>query len=105
VRRLALVLALAALLGGSACSYYGDEQACLSRYPDQRPCLRQSGGDYDCEGGTGDGPNYIDGPVKVRHDVSPEDPFGLDRDQDGVGSEPCRPSSRLRRQRPPGAIP
>jgi len=42
-------------------------------------------GDYDCAGGTGNGPNYVEGPVRV---VNPgQDPFGLDRDGDGRGCE------------------
>lgn len=43
-------------------------------------------GDYDCEGGSGNGPNYAPRPVEV---ISPgTDPFDLDRDNDGVGCEP-----------------
>lgn len=42
-------------------------------------------GDYDCEGGSGDGPNYAPRGVRL---VDPKvDPFGLDRDGDGVGCE------------------
>ena len=41
-------------------------------------------GDYDCAGGPGDGPNFIEGPV----DVSGGDPYGLDADGDGIGCEP-----------------
>jgi hypothetical protein len=37
----------------------------------------------DCAGGSGNGPNYVRGPIRVR----PPDPFGLDRDGDGVGCE------------------
>ena len=40
-------------------------------------------GDYDCAGGSGNGPNYVHGPLKVL----PPDPFGLDRDGDGIGCE------------------
>lgn len=45
-------------------------------------CLKQNAGDYDCQGGKGDGPNYT-GTVRV---VGP-DVFGLDRDHDGWGCE------------------
>jgi hypothetical protein len=45
-------------------------------------CLNPSASDYDCEGGSGDGPYYT-GPVKV---VGP-DVFGLDRDGDGYACE------------------
>jgi hypothetical protein len=46
-------------------------------------CLRTSAGDYDCAGGSGNGPNYVQGPIRVRG----ADPFGLDRDGDGVACE------------------
>jgi resuscitation-promoting factor RpfB len=39
--------------------------------------------DYDCAGGTGDGPSYVDGPVEV----SGADPYDLDRDNNGIGCE------------------
>ncbi len=54
---------------------------CDPAYPDA--CLHDGIGDYDCAGGSGNGPNYVDGPIQVR---SP-DPFDLDRDSDGVGCE------------------
>ncbi len=46
-------------------------------------CLHDGIGDYDCAGGSGNGPNYVDGPIRVL----PPDPFGLDRDGDGLGCE------------------
>jgi len=54
---------------------------CDPSYPDV--CLHDGIGDYDCAGGTGNGPNYVQGPIKVL----PPDPFGLDRDGDGTGCE------------------
>ena len=45
-------------------------------------CLDPNSPDYDCEGGSGDGPDYT-GPVTVVGD----DPFGLDRDGDGSACE------------------
>jgi hypothetical protein len=39
-------------------------------------------GDYDCAGGSGNGPNYT-GPVRVYG----SDPFDLDQDNDGWGCE------------------
>lgn len=45
-------------------------------------CLIVGIGDYDCAGGSGNGPNYT-GPVQV---VGP-DKFDLDRDNDGLGCE------------------
>jgi hypothetical protein len=54
---------------------------CHPSYPDR--CLRADAGDYDCAGGTGNGPNYVAGPLRV---LSP-DPFRLDADHDGIGCE------------------
>lgn len=39
--------------------------------------------DVDCEGGSGNGPVYVKGPVKVIG----KDIYGLDRDGDGIGCE------------------
>jgi len=39
--------------------------------------------DVDCAGGSGNGPAYVKGPVRV---VGP-DVYGLDRDGDGIGCE------------------
>jgi len=50
-------------------------------------CIPVGSADYDCAGGSGNGPNYISGPVYVRHDVENPDPHGLDKDKDGVGCE------------------
>ena len=46
-------------------------------------CLQDGIGDYDCAGGSGNGPNYVRGPFKVVG----SDPFGLDADHDGIGCE------------------
>ena len=46
-------------------------------------CLKPNVSDYDCAGGSGDGPYYVQGPVTVVGD----DPYGLDRDGDGVACE------------------
>lgn len=45
-------------------------------------CLKPNSGDYDCQGGSGNGPNYT-GPVQV---IGP-DVFDLDRDNDGRGCD------------------
>jgi hypothetical protein len=39
--------------------------------------------DADCAGGSGNGPAYVRGPVRV---VGPDE-YGLDRDGDGLGCE------------------
>jgi hypothetical protein len=46
------------------------------------PCLAP-GPDVDCEGGSGNGPRYVAGPV----DVVGYDPYGLDADGDGIGCD------------------
>lgn len=45
-------------------------------------CLDPSASDYDCAGGSGDGPEYT-GPVQVVG----SDPYGLDSDGDGYACE------------------
>jgi hypothetical protein len=56
---------------------------CHPSYPDV--CLRPDASDYDCEGGSGNGPYYVAGPLRVL----PPDPFELDgNDNDGWGCEP-----------------
>jgi hypothetical protein len=65
-------------VGGSAPA---PEKDCDPSYPDA--CLKVGIGDYDCAGGSGNGPNYVEGPVTVRG----SDPFGLDGNGDGVGCE------------------
>jgi hypothetical protein len=54
---------------------------CDPAYPDV--CLHDGIGDYDCAGGSGNGPNYVAGPIRVL----PPDPFRLDSDGDGWGCE------------------
>jgi PASTA domain len=56
-------------------------QNCDPSYPDV--CLDPAVEDYDCAGGTGNGPKYVEGPIRVR----PPDPFDLDREGDGWGCE------------------
>ena len=48
----------------------------------QGACLDPNASDYDCAGGTGDGPFYTGRVIVVGPDV-----FGLDRDNDGIGCE------------------
>lgn len=56
----------------------GSGGACTPGYS---PCLPPAS-DYDCEGGSGDGPKFT-GQVQV----TGSDPYGLDTDGDGVGCE------------------
>jgi hypothetical protein len=70
------------------------ERDCDPSYPDV--CLDPDAADYDCAGGSGNGPEYVDGPLRVR----PPDPFDLDREGDGWGCEsgerppPARPAGQ-----------
>ncbi len=50
--------------------------------PGYSPCLPPAS-DYDCAGGSGNGPKYVYGSVRV---MGP-DPYDLDRDGDGVGCQ------------------
>ena len=50
--------------------------------PGYSPCI-PPGGDVDCAGGSGNGPRYVQGPIQV----TGSDPYGLDRDNDGLGCE------------------
>ena len=50
--------------------------------PGYSPCLPPAK-DYDCAGGKGDGPKYVQGPVYV----TGPDPYRLDADHDGIGCE------------------
>ena len=50
--------------------------------PGYSPCLPPAS-DYDCAGGSGNGPKYVDGPISV----TGSDPYGLDANGDGVGCE------------------
>jgi hypothetical protein len=56
-------------------------RSCDPSYPDV--CLDPDALDYDCAGGSGNGPRYVNGPIRVR----PPDPFDLDREGDGWGCE------------------
>jgi endonuclease YncB( thermonuclease family) len=54
--------------------------------PGYSPCLVDHGGaDYDCAGGSGNGPYYTQ--PGVTYSVTGSDPYGLDRDGDGSGCE------------------
>ena len=50
--------------------------------PGYSPCLPPAS-DYDCAGNSGNGPKYVDGPIRV----TGSDPYDLDRNDDGVGCE------------------
>jgi len=64
--------------GGTGTTTTSSRASCTPGYS---PCLTPAS-DYDCAGGTGDGPEYT-GEVQV----TGSDPYGLDIDGDGVGCE------------------
>jgi hypothetical protein len=69
--------------GGSGGSGGGAAGNCTPGYS---PCLVDHGGaDYDCAGGSGNGPYYT--APGVTYAVSPPDPYDLDSDGDGQGCE------------------
>jgi len=56
-------------------------EECEPSYPDV--CLDPNVEDYDCADGEGDGPEYVEGPIRVEG----EDPFDLDANEDGEACE------------------
>jgi hypothetical protein len=63
---------------------HGDEYSECHENPDD--CLNPTA--YDCEGGEGDGPEDVAGPITVDRYVDDSDPLGLDRNGDGVACAP-----------------
>jgi hypothetical protein len=59
----------------------GGSTSCDPNY--KGACLKPNVSDYDCAGGSGDGPYYVQGPVTVVGD----DHYHLDRDGDGIACE------------------
>lgn len=51
--------------------------------PNYSPCVPNDPVDVDCKGGSGNGPSYVQGPVRV----TGTDVYGLDTDDDGIGCE------------------
>ncbi|WP_197522967.1 hypothetical protein [Actinokineospora pegani] len=59
-----------------------DKPAAAGCNANYSPCV-PTASDVDCEGGSGNGPAYVKGPVTV----TGKDVYGLDHDKDGVGCE------------------
>lgn len=51
--------------------------------PNYSPCVPNDPVDVDCKGGSGNGPSYVQGPVRVIG----SDVYKLDTDHDGIGCE------------------
>lgn len=75
---LAGAIGLSNLLGAPAVAHNKGKH-CTKGY---NPCLHPAY-DYDCAGGSGDGPKYVHGTVRV----TGSDPYRLDSDNDGYGCE------------------
>lgn len=70
-------LALAATAGSAAAKRH----RCDRNYSGR--CLRPNVSDYDCAGGSGNGPYYVRGPFRVVG----TDHYRLDADHDGIACE------------------
>jgi hypothetical protein len=83
VPRLVIVAIACVLLTVLGCGLPGTvthgARECVAGYS---VCLNPNKSDYDCAGGSGNGPGYVDA---VR--VTGSDPFDLDRDGNGYGCE------------------
>lgn len=66
-------------MAGSGGGGGGGGRDCDSNYSG---CLDPNASDYDCAGGSGDGPRYT-----ARVEVLGNDHYGLDGEGDGVGCE------------------
>jgi hypothetical protein len=79
VAALALLSPADALVATLSSTAYAASDACDPNYD---PCVPVDS-DVDCASGSGNGPSYVEGPVRVIG----SDIYGLDRDRDGVGCE------------------
>lgn len=79
--RVVIVAGVAAIVCAAVPSADAASKKCHSSY--KGACLKKNAGDYDCAGGSGNGPNYVRGPIRVVG----ADPFDLDRDGDGIACE------------------
>ena len=80
------VTALAAAAATVAAAGVSTEAQAAGCHPSYRGvCLKTGIGDYDCGGGSGNGPNYV---YKKNFRVVGPDVFRLDADHDGRGCEP-----------------
>ncbi|MDB4947758.1 MAG: hypothetical protein JWM27_407 [Gemmatimonadetes bacterium] len=89
MQRLAMRLILPAVLSaftmagcGSHPSPGGESTSRGQCDPNYEPCVPIDS-DVDCAGGAGDGPSYVEGPVRVVG----RDIYHLDRDGDGTGCD------------------
>jgi hypothetical protein len=77
-----LALSVAALAASVvAAPSASGKQKCDSNYKGR--CLKPNVSDYDCAGGSGNGPYYVSGPFRVVGN----DHYRLDADHDGIACE------------------
>jgi hypothetical protein len=92
VRKLLPILLVAALMAtahaaaastdaGRPAASIAKKRQCDKNYSGR--CLRPNVYDYDCAGGSGNGPRYVSGPFYVVG----YDRYGLDSDGDGIACE------------------
>nr|WP_234712950.1 excalibur domain-containing protein [Mycolicibacterium komanii]CRL76703.1 hypothetical protein CPGR_04575 [Mycolicibacterium komanii] len=80
---LTIVLAMGTIFAPVASAQPMPQQQGSNCHPNySSPCVPIAR-DVDCEGGGGNGPEYVSGPVYV----DGEDVYGLDDNNDGVGCE------------------
>jgi hypothetical protein len=73
--------AFVALAAIAAVPTAAEAKRCDSAY--KGACLNPNASDYDCAGGSGNGPYYVQGPIRVVG----YDHFRLDADGDGIACE------------------
>ena len=74
-----VLVGMAAVPAGAASAV--NKRKCDPNY--RGACLKPNVSDYDCAGGSGNGPYYVRGPVRVVG----RDHYRLDADHDGIGCE------------------
>lgn len=75
------VSAVTAATGNAGPTATAAKKKCHSSYRGR--CLKPNASDYDCAGGSGNGPYYVRGPFQVVG----SDPYRLDSDHDGTACE------------------
>lgn len=83
MRKLSLpvMLAVALAAGATPTAAVAKKRHCDRNYSGR--CLRPNVSDYDCAGGSGNGPYYVRGPFRVVG----TDHYRLDSDHDGIACE------------------
>jgi hypothetical protein len=79
-RRGVIALSICALAAVAAPGAHA-KQKCDPSYKGR--CLKPNVSDYDCAGGSGNGPYYVSGPFRVVG----KDHYRLDADHDGIACE------------------